>query len=559
MALKLRAKFSLGIGIIFLIFSVTVSATLYVFLRQDAIKEGKEKANLVDIAATAVGNYVKDTLRPKIYELLPGQFFKEGMSITFVTRQFFNLFLKNRPEYVLKYATPDPRNPLNAPEKKELEIKEHFKGNPKEKLWEGVIERKGEKYYARFSPMWVEEGCLKCHGTPEGCPKAVIDEYGQGGLRRSVGDIMGLKSIAVPLKIAFAKVRTYAIATFLGGLLTLFILFIVVNMLFGTIVIKPLRDMGEFFRDVTSGKRKLGEQLEVKAMDEVGELTASFNSMSRYLQRSRDALNEMTVSTLHNIGNSLNIILNRIASVGEKAKTKIPEYLQNFHDYCTDHLSKDDLNHALKAEPQGQKMLPFVKNNLEALTKNFEDIKEDIKACQESGEDILNIITVQKDYTSVVGFEETLDINAVLDNIIKLQSGILKEAKIEVKKDFARDIEKISIDRSKLMQVFINVMKNAVESILEMKPATPQILVKTLSTPDFIEAWIKDNGVGIPKKDLTKIFSFGFTTKKEKKGSGFGLHYCSNFLNSIGGNIEAHSEGLGKGAEFIIKLPKRKS
>lgn len=558
MALRLRTKFSLGIGIIFLLFIIFSSLTLYVILRKGAINEGKEKANLVDIGATSIGTYVKDTLRPKIYELFPNVFFKEGMSITFVTRQFFNLFLKSKPEYTLKYATPDPRNPLNEPDTAELKIRDHFLKNPKEKLWEGVIERKGEKYYARFSPMWVEESCLKCHGGLEACPKVLLDEYGQGGLHRKVGDIMGLKSIAIPLKLAFAKVRTYAIGTFLGGLLALVILFLGVNIFFGSVVITPLRSMGEFFRDVTSGKRKLGEQLEVKAMDEIGELTTAFNIMSRYLQRSRDALSEMTVSTLHNIGNSLNIILNRISSLAEKTKTKIPLYLQNFYDYCVEHLEKNDLNEAFKTDPRGQKMLPFVKTNLESLNKNLSEIEEDVKVCQESGEDILNIITIQKDYTSVVGFEETLDINNLLDNILRLQSGMLSELKVEVKRDFDSQIEKITIDKSKLMQTIINIIKNAAEAISERRPDKPEIIVKTSSAPDFVEISIRDNGVGIAKENLTKIFTFGFTTKKEKKGSGFGLHYCSNFLNSIGGSIEAKSEGVGQGTEFIVRLPKPK-
>ncbi|MCM8789839.1 MAG: HAMP domain-containing histidine kinase, partial [Candidatus Omnitrophica bacterium] len=157
--------------------------------------------------------------------------------------------------------------------------------------------------------------------------------------------------------------------------------------------------------------------------------------------------------------------------------------------------------------------------------------------------------------TSVVGFEEALDINNLLDNILRLQSGILSELKIEVKKDFDYKLGKITIDKSRLMQTLINVIKNATEAITEKRPDKPEIILRTRAVPDFVEISIKDNGVGVERNNLTKIFTFGFTTKKEKKGSGFGLHYCSNFLNSIGGNIEVKSEGLGQGAEFIIRLP----
>ena len=55
------------------------------------------------------------------------------------------------------------------------------------------------------------------------------------------------------------------------------------------------------------------------------------------------------------------------------------------------------------------------------------------------------------------------------------------------------------------------------------------------------------------KELKNKIFTYGFTTKKG--GKGFGLHYCANYIQSIGGSIRAESEGPGKGAEFLITIP----
>ena len=60
-------------------------------------------------------------------------------------------------------------------------------------------------------------------------------------------------------------------------------------------------------------------------------------------------------------------------------------------------------------------------------------------------------------------------------------------------------------------------------------------------------------GIGIAPENITKIFSHGFTTKKD--GHGFGLHSGANAAREIGGNLTAHSDGVGKGAVFILDLP----
>lgn len=68
---------------------------------------------------------------------------------------------------------------------------------------------------------------------------------------------------------------------------------------------------------------------------------------------------------------------------------------------------------------------------------------------------------------------------------------------------------------------------------------------------------IKDNGVGIARENLTRIFQLGFTTKPN--GHGFGLHSGANAAREMGGRLNANSEGLGKGAEFTLELPVTKS
>jgi signal transduction histidine kinase len=62
-----------------------------------------------------------------------------------------------------------------------------------------------------------------------------------------------------------------------------------------------------------------------------------------------------------------------------------------------------------------------------------------------------------------------------------------------------------------------------------------------------------DNGVGIPRENLNRIFNHGFTTRKD--GHGFGLHSGALAAKELGGSLTAYSEGHGPGASFALELP----
>ena len=69
----------------------------------------------------------------------------------------------------------------------------------------------------------------------------------------------------------------------------------------------------------------------------------------------------------------------------------------------------------------------------------------------------------------------------------------------------------------------------------------------------YIDIYVKDNGVGILAENLNKIFSMRYTNKKG--GHGFGLHSSALAAKELGGNLTVQSEGEGKGALFLLKIP----
>jgi len=68
-----------------------------------------------------------------------------------------------------------------------------------------------------------------------------------------------------------------------------------------------------------------------------------------------------------------------------------------------------------------------------------------------------------------------------------------------------------------------------------------------------VQIYVTDNGVGIAAENLTRVFAFGYTTKKA--GHGFGLHSSALAAREMGGSLVAQSDGPGQGATFVLELP----
>lgn len=106
-------------------------------------------------------------------------------------------------------------------------------------------------------------------------------------------------------------------------------------------------------------------------------------------------------------------------------------------------------------------------------------------------------------------------------------------------------------DSVELEQVFINLFANARDAL--SKTANPKIsVVMTQSRRKEITIQFSDNGAGISKEDLERVFHALFTTKRE--GTGLGLWLCFSVINQMDGNITVDSK-LGQGTTFTIRLP----
>ncbi|MCF8067666.1 MAG: hypothetical protein K9L30_03670 [Desulfobacterales bacterium] len=141
-----------------------------------------------------------------------------------------------------------------------------------------------------------------------------------------------------------------------------------------------------------------------------------------------------------------------------------------------------------------------------------------------------------------------IDINKVLDNLTEILGKELHLRNIRIKKEFQPSLPVIRSDRTKIRQVFQNIVLNAISAI----GSDGEITLVTQYGENEITISITDNGPGIEADSLKSIFEPLYTTKPE--GTGLGLPICLDILEKLGGTIRADS-GPEKGTFFIIALP----
>ncbi|MEW6263837.1 MAG: ATP-binding protein [Thermodesulfobacteriota bacterium] len=126
---------------------------------------------------------------------------------------------------------------------------------------------------------------------------------------------------------------------------------------------------------------------------------------------------------------------------------------------------------------------------------------------------------------------------------------------ITIEEDISPRVPPVKVDPAQFQQVILNLMNNAIDAVMK-KGQSPNGLIRlTLKQVDGqAEIRISDNGVGISRENVSRIFSPFFTTKPVGQGTGLGLSVCYGIINQLGGTIEVDSEE-GRGATFIIKLP----
>ena len=253
----------------------------------------------------------------------------------------------------------------------------------------------------------------------------------------------------------------------------------------------------------------MGQQVPVRSQDEIGELAGAFNQMSAELESLTAQRQQMTADIAHDLRTPLTVIGGYIESMQDGVLAPTPERLKTIYKEVQ-HLQR------LVADLRTLSLAEAGQLSLNPVWIAPQDLLKQVEATY-------RLAAKQK------GVELVLMENATLPEI--------------------------QVDSDRMMQVLSNLVGNA----LRHTSTSGKIQLKADHVQGWIDLIVADNGQGIAPEVLPQIFDRfyrGDQARQDHEGeSGLGLAIANSIVAMHGGELWAHSEGIGKGSTFTVRLP----
>ncbi len=263
---------------------------------------------------------------------------------------------------------------------------------------------------------------------------------------------------------------------------------------------------------------------------------------------------EVATGVLHNVGNVLNSLNVSASVLATGLRNSKADSLGKVCALLREHAG--DLGDFLSRDPKGKLVPEFLESLARHAAEERDRFLNEIDSLQKNIDHIKEIVSMQQAYATMVGVVEPLDSATLMEDSLRMNSAALMRHDIEVVRDF-QPCPPVLAERGKVLQILINLIRNAKYALDEGR-STGKVMTLGIAPGEneTVRLSIKDNGVGIPPENLTRIFGHGFTTRSG--GHGFGLHSSALAAKEMHGSLSVHSAGAGLGAAFVLELPQAK-
>jgi len=327
---------------------------------------------------------------------------------------------------------------------------------------------------------------------------------------------LGTVRLALPLSEVQLQMQLIYKAVLFGAITTLIIALTIAYFASRSIT-SPIRDMQEIAQRISRGD--FSKKIKIRSKDELGDLARSLNIMSEELQQKIDNLKRMD-----------RMRTDFVANVSHELKTPltlIKGYIETLEDRAIDDKEK------------ARKFISIIKEHAERLGNIIDDLLS------------LSELELSKD-----GIEKTeLDLKNLIDEVTLGFGHALDAKKQSLDIDVRGDGFRMKADRDRIEQLFVNLIDNAVKYTKE----TGRIQVSLTEQRDTISVTVEDNGIGIPKEHLDRVFERFYRVDKARSrqlgGTGLGLGIAKHIVLAHKGEIHIESE-FNKGTKVSVTLPK---
>lgn len=358
------------------------------------------------------------------------------------------------------------------------------------------LDKKTNAYIA-VQPIVAEEKCQSCHKENE---------------------IHAFLDVDTDLTKAEVNFYTGSFHMIFLGIALIIILALSFYLIFNKFINQPLNQFTLALKEVE--KNNLDVKLPTNANDEFSILNNHYNKMVKELKYSREKINEMHFDQLQRA--------DKMVTLGE----------------LTASMAHDINNHSAIIMSRADYLLYESENNTE-LSKCVDDLKVVNDQIEKISKITSNILKHSKKLGNVF---TNFDLVKLVDSSTDMLEPLVKQRKINLKKDLTVKNAFIYGDPIQIEQVILNLISNAVDAL--NKEGVIRVAVQ-LSNDNNTNLIVEDNGIGIDKESLDKIFSPFYTNKEADKGTGLGLYIVQNICKNHNAEIKCESK-LNEGTTFTI-------
>ena len=264
----------------------------------------------------------------------------------------------------------------------------------------------------------------------------------------------------------------------------------------------------------------------------------------------RAGMAEVATSVLHNVGNVLNSVNVASSCVTDGIRKSKVANLSKIVALLREH--EADLGDFITNDPKGKQLPGYLAQLAGHLAGEQTDALDKLARLQKNIEHIREIVAMQQNYAKTSGVLESLSIVDLVEDAVRMNVGSMERYNIKMLREYS-ETPPVLVDKHKVLQILVNLISNAKHACNDSEKPDKQIILRVVNEKERIKISVIDNGVGIPAENMTRIFNYGFTTRKD--GHGFGLHNGALAAKEMGGSLAAFSEGPGRGATFTLELP----
>ena len=333
---------------------------------------------------------------------------------------------------------------------------------------------------------------------------------------------------------------------------------VVLVWLLNRVVLEPLSRVTRHAVAIGEGS-DLTAPLNFQSADEIGALAREFDKMVERVEETRRQLvdqsfqsgfAELAKGVLHNLGNAMTPLGVRLSNLRDRLREAPAADLE---------IASVELEKATAGSERERDLREFMRLGSREMSMIIDDSRGDVDVIQRQATIVQTALGELMRSTRNDHVMETVRLPDLVSQSLEIVPDACRQRLVVDPDESLRRIGTVRVARTVLRLVLQNLIINAADAVREAGRDKGVLRVAAEivreNEREQLHLRCEDNGIGIARDDLERVFDKGFSTKSKETNYGIGLHWCANAIAALGGRIWAASDGPGRGASVHLMLP----